>query len=73
MDDIYKILERDIRTEVVPDLPEYRRLRRTWLTVFIVAAVLGAVSLLLYYFLPSLNIVASLMLLAAFVLGVVAF
>lgn len=73
MDDIYKILERDIRTEVVPDLPEYRRLRRTWLAVFIAAAALGAVSLLLYYLFPSLNVVASLMLLAAFALVVIAF
>lgn len=73
MDDVYKILERDIRTEVIPDLPEYRRLRKLWLSVFALAAVLGVASLLLYYFLPASYIIATLMLLAAFVLVVVAF
>ena len=73
MDDIYKILERDVRTEVIPDMPEYQRLRRTWLTVFIAAAVLGLASLALYYFYPNLNLVASLMLLGAFVLVIIAF
>lgn len=73
MDDVYKILERDVRTEVIPDLPEYRKLRRTWLAVFIAAAVLGLAALALYYFYPSLNMIASLMLLGAFVLVVVAF
>lgn len=73
MDDIYKILERDIRTEVIPAYPEYRKLRRTWLAVFVIAAVLGVISLALYYFYPDLNLIASVMLLGAFVLVVVAF
>ena len=73
MDDVYKILERDVRTEVIPDLPEYRKLRRTWLSVYAAAAVLAVASLLLYYLQPNLGVIATLMLLGAFALVVVAF
>ncbi len=73
MDDVYKILERDVRTEVIPDLPEYRKLRRMWLSIYGAAALLGLASLLLYYLQPSLGIIATLMLLSAFALVVVAF
>lgn len=68
MDDIYKILERDIRTEVIPDLPEYHRLRRFWLGLFAAALVVGLGALVLYYLCPAANLVATLLLLGAFVL-----
>lgn len=73
MDDLYKILERDVRTEVIPDLPEYRRLRRIWLALYAVALVVGVTALVLYYLYPTLNIPAILLLLVAFGLVIVAF
>ncbi len=73
MDDIYKILERDIRTEVIPDMPEYKKLRSTWLGIFAAALIVAVSSLLLYYFLPDLGIFAAVLLLLAFVLVIVAF
>lgn len=73
MDDVYKILERDIRTEVIPEMPEYRQLRRAWLGVYAAAAALGLASLVLYYLRPEWGIAASFMLLGAFILVIVAF
>ena len=73
MDDLYKILERDVRTEVIPDLPEYKRLRRIWLALYAAALVVGVAALVLYYLYPALSIPATLLLLAAFALVIVAF
>lgn len=73
MDDLYKILERNVRTEVIPEGEEYRRLRRIWLLTFAAAFVIGAASLVVYYFRPELTIPASIMLLMAFALVIVAF
>ena len=73
MDDLYKILERDVRTEVIPDLPEYKRLRRIWLALYAAALVVGVTALVLYYLYPVLNIPATLLLLVAFALVIVAF
>lgn len=73
MDDVYKILERDIRTEVIPEMPEYKRLRKIWLGVFACALVVAVVSLLLYYFMPESNIFASVLMLVAFALVIIAF
>lgn len=73
MDDLYKILERDIRTEVIPDLPEYRKLRRIWLSMYIAALIVGIAALVLYYLQPELAIPATLILLLAFALVIGAF
>ncbi len=73
MDDVYKILERDIRTEVIPQDDKYLALRRIWLAVFIAALVIALISLSMYYFIPRLNILASVMLLSSFGLVIVAF
>ena len=73
MDDIYKILERKIRTELIPESDEYRKLRRTWLAIYAVAAVIAVASLCLFYFMPELNVISTIALLAAFVLVVIAF
>ncbi len=73
MDDIFKILERKIRTELIPESEEYHRLRRVWLTIYAVAAVIAVASLCLFYFMPQYNAISTIALLAAFVLVVVAF
>lgn len=73
MDDVYKILERDIRTEVIPQDDKYLALRRIWLAVFIAALVIALISLSMYYFIPRLNVLASVMLLSSFGLVIVAF
>lgn len=73
MDDLYKILERNVRTEVVPDDPAYRQLRRTWCAIFAIALGLAAIALGLYYFVPEANLIAAMILLAAFACVVVAF
>lgn len=72
-DDMYKILERKVRTEVVPDTQEYHRLRRAWLAMFAAAGVIAVFSLALFYFYPESNVVATLILLTAFVLVIIAF
>lgn len=73
MDDVYKILERKARTELIPEMDAYHRLRRIWLAIYAAAAVVAVASLCLFYFRPDLNVVSTIMLLAAFVLVVIAF
>ena len=73
MDDFYLIFERKVRTELIPETEEYRQLRKTWLTLYAIAAVALIVSLVLYFLVPSASLFTTFILLAAFVLVVVAF
>ena len=73
MDDVYKILERDIRTEVIPEMPEYRKLRRLWLGLMGAAALIALASLVMYYLRPEWGLISSFILLTAFILVIVAF
>lgn len=56
-----------------PTSPEYKRLRRIWLALYAAALVVGVTALVLYYLYPALNIPATLLLLVAFALVIVAF
>lgn len=73
MDFMYRILERGVRTELVVETEEYQKLRKQWLTVFISAGVVAVVACALYLLFPATNIVASLMMIAAFVLVIIGF
>lgn len=73
MDDFFKIFERDARTELIPETDEYKALRKTWITIYVIAAVVAVVAVGLYLAMPSLSLVATLLLLAAIILVVVAF
>ena len=73
MDDFFKIFERDARTELIPETDEYKALRKTWITIYIVAAVVAIAAVALYLAIPTMSLVATLLLLAAIILVVVAF
>lgn len=73
MDDFFKIFERDARTELIPDTDEYKALRKTWILIYAVAAVLAVVAVVLYVVVPTLSLVTTLLLMAAIILVVVAF
>ncbi len=73
MDDFFKIFERDARTELIPETEEYKALRKTWIMIYAIAAVVAVVAVALYLAMPSLSLVATLLLLAAIILVVVAF
>lgn len=73
MDDFFKIFERQARTELIPETEEYRGLRKTWITIYVVAAVLAVAAIALYLAVPTMSLAATLMLLVAIVLVVVAF
>ena len=73
MDDFFKIFERQARTELIPETDEYKKLRKTWLAMFVAAGVALVASVALYLAVPAASIVAIVILLAAFVLVVVAF
>ena len=73
MDGFFKIFERKVRTELIPDTDEYRRLRKIWLTVFIVAGVIALAAVVAYALNPSEAIIPSIALIIAFILVIVAF
>ena len=73
MDDFFKIFERRARTELIPDTDEYKKLRKTWISLYIAAAVVAVVSIIMYLAAPSLSLISTLLLLVAFVLVIVAF
>lgn len=73
MDDFFKIFERGVRTELIPETEEYKSLRKTWILLYILAAVALVVAVALYLAIPDASLIATLILLAAFVLVIVAF
>lgn len=73
MDDFYKIFERGVRTELIPETEEYAKLRRIWLATFAAAAALVLAAVAVYFVAPAASLVQTLLMICAFALVIVAF
>ena len=68
MNEFFRIFERGVRNPLVPDLPEYKALRRKWGIVMGIGFALMILSLALMYFFPSQYILFGLLLVISYVI-----